>query len=164
MEVLQELYDRLDEEDRLLFQTSLFLGIGMEGAKTYRAGDFLIRNLLGIDRASGALAVGAIPEERAVVQFHLRDARRAASDLRALLARYRMESASQPAGALLISCQGRGRHLYGVPGHDSGLFAEHFPGVPLGGFFAAGEIGPVRGMTFVHGYTSVFGIFRAAGA
>lgn len=65
-----------------------------------------------------------------------------------------------PSGALLFSCLGRGEGLYGQPNFDTSVFREHLGDVPVGGFFCNGEIGPVGGATFLHGYTSSFGLFR----
>ncbi len=160
--LLRELFDTLDADDRKLFRTSLHVGIEMKGEQVeYAAGDFLIRNVLGADPGSGALAIGALPRRYQALQFHLRDARTAAHDLAACLARYRAESGgAPPAGALLFSCLGRGVQLYGRPNHDSDLFRERIGPVPVGGFFCNGEIGPVGGTTFLHGYTSSFGLFR----
>jgi small ligand-binding sensory domain FIST len=165
LDVLRDLHDRLDERDRLLARHSLFLGIVMkEDRQEYRQGDFLIRNLLGIDPSTGALAVGALLDENAVVQFHLRDGRTSAQDLDEMLRTYqRAEVTPPPRGSLLFSCLGRGEFLYGVPGHDSAAFRSHLGDVPLGGFFCNGEIGPVHGTTFLHGYTSAFGLFRQRG-
>jgi small ligand-binding sensory domain FIST len=160
-EVLQSLVKRADERDRALFRHSLFLGVVMKEQPEYRQGEFLIRNLAGIDPASGAIAVGALPELGAVVQFHLRDAETSRDDLEALLTRYTTERrASELTGALLFSCLGRGTFLYGRPDHDTDAFRDHLGEIPLGGFFCNGEIGPVRGTTFLHGYTSAFGLFR----
>ena len=86
------------------------------------------------------------------------NARTSADDLRALLTDYESDR-GRPHGALLFSCLGRGLHLYGKPDHDSGLFRYCLGDVPLGGFFCNGEIGPVHGTTFLHGYTSAFGLF-----
>jgi small ligand-binding sensory domain FIST len=162
-DVLQALFDAADERDRELFRTSLFLGIEMkEALSEYRQGDFLVRNLAGLDARSGALVVGARLHDGQVVQFHLRDAHTSAHDLEERLARYRSADAAppSPAGALLFSCLGRGQALYGEPDHDSAAFARHLGRIPLAGFFCNGEIGPVEGRTFLHGYTSAFGIFR----
>ena len=162
LEVLHHLFGRLDERDRELFRHSLFLGIVMkESAGVYRQGDFLIRNIVGMDPDNGTLAVGAVVREGTIVQFHLRDARTSAEDLEELLLRQGGESAPRPSGALLFSCLGRGRHLYGRPDHDTDAFRRHLGEVPLGGFFCNGEIGPVHGTTFLHGYTSSFGLFRS---
>ena len=99
------------------------------------------------------------------VRFHLRDALSSAEDLDTLISRYAGElverpGGGRPAGALLFSCLGRGMNLYGRPDHDTDLFREKMGAVPLGGFFANGEIGSVRGTTFLHGFTSSFALFR----
>lgn len=158
--VLQQLLAEADARDRQLFANSLFLGVVMKEQLEYRQGDFLIRNLLGIDGKSGAIAVGAALRTGMVVQFHLRDAATSAQDLDAVLARYQEGPPRRPAGSLLFSCLGRGEHLYGKPDHDTAAFQRHLGPVPLGGFFCNGEIGPVHGSTFLHGYTSSFGLFR----
>jgi small ligand-binding sensory domain FIST len=160
-DVLRELDASLDERDRQLARGALFFGIVMsEKRDEYRQGDFLVRNLMGRDPATGGLWVGAPLRRLDVVQFHLRDARTSAEELDALLSRYR-DSSPPPAGALLFSCLGRGVGLYGTPDHDSRLFRSRLGDVPLGGFFCNGEIGPVQGTTFLHGYTSSFGLFHA---
>jgi small ligand-binding sensory domain FIST len=112
--------------------------------------------VLGVEPKQAALVVGTQVQENQVVQFHLRDAKTSADDLIHLLARYR----EQPHGSLLFSCLGRGHHLYGRPDHDTDVFRAALGDVPLGGFFCNGEIGPVQGRTFLHGYTSAFGLFR----
>jgi small ligand-binding sensory domain FIST len=161
IQVLEELYGRLAERDRELFRHSLFLGIVMkESSGVYRHGDFLVRNIVGIDAAKGMLAVGALVADGTIVQFHLRDAETSAADLETLLDRRRRDAEAPPSGALLFSCLGRGRHLYGRPDHDTDVFRRYVGDVALGGFFCNGEIGPVGGTTFVHGYTSSFGLFR----
>jgi small ligand-binding sensory domain FIST len=162
VEVLAELLERLDPRDQELARRSLFLGLVMRPQHEYRQGDFLIRNLIGLDSRTGALAIGALLAPGTVVQFHLRDAETSRHDLEALLARYQPDGAA-PAGSLLFSCLGRGAHLYGRPDHDTEAFHQAVGAVPLGGFFCNGEIGPVHGTTFVHGYTSAFGVFRPRG-
>jgi small ligand-binding sensory domain FIST len=155
--ILQDLYARSEAPDQRLFRQSLFLGIVMrEARQQYRQGDFLIRNVLGIEPKTGSLVVGALVRDGMVVQFHLRDARTSADDLDELLRRHE----GTPHGALLFSCLGRGKNLYGVVDHDTDAFRERFGPVALGGFFCNGEIGPVQGTTFLHGYTSAFGLFR----
>jgi small ligand-binding sensory domain FIST len=161
LSVLRELYEQLDPRDRELLQHSLFLGITMQNAQSsYRQGDFLIRNILGIEADSGAMAAAVFPQQNSVVQFHLRDAQTSADDLTTLLQRFAMQPATKPpSGSLLFSCLGRGIHLYGEPHHDSKIFQRYLGEIPLGGFFCNGEIGPVQGTTFLHGYTSAFALF-----
>ena len=161
VEILEELYESLPPDDRERMRNSLFLGLATtDMLDRYAPGDFLIRNLLGIDEGSGALAVGALPRENTVVQFHLRDAASSTRDLEALLDRFQHSDTPPPAGALLFSCVGRGMGLYGEGNHDTTLFHKRFGATPMGGFFCNGEIGPIRGQTFLHGYTSAFALFR----
>ena len=162
LDVLREMFQRLDERDKGLMRNSLFLGVVMdEFIDEPKQGDFLIRNVMGMDESSGAVAVGEMLKEGQLVQFHLRDAETSAQDLVAVLERYAAENRENQAhGALLFSCLGRGQYLYGKANHDSEVFREMMGNVPLGGFFCNGEIGPVSGTTFLHGYTSSFGIFR----
>ncbi len=160
--VLEALHEQLEARDRQLARHSLFLGIVMKkDRQEYRQGDFLIRNLIGIDSRSGALAIGALVEAGAVVQFHLRDAETSAQDLNTMLTRHQTSEQPRSQGALLFSCLGRGQFLYGRADHDTDAFRRYAGDVPLGGFFCNGEIGPVSGTTFLHGYTSAFGLFRA---
>jgi small ligand-binding sensory domain FIST len=159
---LQELNETLSDSDKKLLQTSLFLGIEMDPMKDDpQQGDFLIRNLMGVDRESGALAIGALMRTGQLVQFHLRDKNMSAEDLDVMLTRYRSQGhAENASGALLFSCLGRGKYLYGEGNHDTNMFRNKLGQIPLGGFFCNGEIGPVGKTTFLHGYTSSFGIFR----
>lgn len=158
-EVLSDIYASLPERDRQLFRTSLFVGVEMKNQLEYHAGDFLVRNIVGLHQDGSALAIAAELAPYKVVQFHLRDAQASESDLLRLLDAH-ASSRPKPLGALLFSCVGRGEHLYGRSNHDSDAFAERLGTVPLGGFFCNGEIGPVGGTTFVHGYTSAFALVR----
>ncbi len=162
--VLKEVIEDLSPRDQDLARTAIFMGVAMDEFKDHPGqGDFLIRNIVGIEPTSGALVIGEMLRKERTVQFHLRDAATSDDDLRFMLKRYSDEHAkgSQKAsGAILFSCTGRGQHLYGSVNHDSDCFQEYLGEVPLGGFFCNGEIGPVGGSTFLHGFTSSFGIFR----
>ncbi|NJL36317.1 MAG: hypothetical protein HC840_12555 [Leptolyngbyaceae cyanobacterium RM2_2_4] len=163
LEVLQSLFQDLDDEDRALAQHSLFVGIARNAFKQrLEQGDFLIRNLLGVDPKVGAIAIGDRVRPGQRIQFHLRDAQASAEDLEMMLERYQQntQANSEAAGALLFSCVGRGQGLYGQPNFDSHLFSRYIRNIPVSGFFCGGEIGPVGDATFLHGYTSVFGICR----
>ena len=163
MTVLQDLFRTLSERDRQLMGNSLFLGVVMDELLDNPAqGDFLIRNVVGMDQRTGSLAIGEMLREGQLVQFHLRDAETSAQDLSIVLERYAVDNRENDVpGALLFSCLGRGEYLYGRPNHDTEIFQEKLGQVPLGGFFCNGEIGPVGGTTFLHGYTSSFGLFRS---
>ena len=162
LDVLKDLFQTMSERDQDLMRHSLFLGVVMdEMLEEPKQGDFLIRNVVGMDARTGVMAIGEMLKEGQLVQFHLRDAATSAEDLTAVLERYAIENReNQVQGALLFSCLGRGQYLYGRPNHDTEIFQEKLGQVPLGGFFCNGEIGPVSGTTFLHGYTSSFGIFR----
>ncbi len=159
---LKAMLNDLSDRDRQLAQHSLFIGIAQDGFKiTLGPGDFLIRNLLGVDPRVGAIAIGDRVRPGQRIQFHLRDAETSAEDLEVLLQQYAHQStASAPVGALMFSCVGRGHGLYQEANFDSRLFHHHLGPVPLSGFFCNGEIGPIGGTTFLHGYTSVFGLCR----
>ena len=164
LEVLRDLLQSLSEEDRQLAQHSLFVGVARDEFKQQLGhGDFLIRNLLGVDPRVGAIAIGDRVRPGQRIQFHLRDARTSEEDLELLLHRYQKDSSgtTEAAGAVMFSCLGRGKGLYGKPDFDSQLFGRYLSNIQLSGFFCNGEIGPVGGSTFLHGYTSVFGICRS---
>ncbi|MDJ0509744.1 MAG: FIST C-terminal domain-containing protein [Crocosphaera sp.] len=161
LEWLRALMETLGGSDRQLAQHSLFVGMVRDEFKqTLQSGDFLIRNLLGVDPKLGAIAIGDRVRPGQRLQFHLRDAQTSADDLQTLLKNF--NSSGSVKGALMFSCLGRGETLYQKPNFDSQLFANYFPGVNLGGFFCNGEIGPVGNQTFLHGYTSVFALFQPA--
>ena len=161
-DVLRETFQHLDERDQQLAQHSLFLGVVMdEFNDDPQLGDFLIRNILGVDARGGALAVGEILKEGQTVQFHLRDAETSSHDLDAMLTQYSEDRVpGAGAGALLFQCLGRGSYLYGRADHDTDMFRDKIGDLPLAGFFCNGEIGQVSGSTYLHGYTSSFGVFR----
>jgi len=144
-DVLTAAYEKLNARDRELVGHSLFIGLAMPNqGPSIPAGDFLVRNVLGMDPQSGALWVGAKLEANSIVQFHVRDALSSAQDLERALTRYRSEHYATPAGALLFSCVGRGAGLYGTPDHDSNALRRSLGELPIAGFFCSGEIGPVR--------------------
>ena len=119
-----------------------------EHKESFGRGDFLLRGVLGADRRTGALAVGDVVPVGTTVQFHLRDARTADEDLHVLLKGHAAE------GALVFTCNGRGSRLFDEPHHDARVMSDLLGPLPLAGFFAAGEIGPVGGQNFIHGFTA----------
>jgi len=164
--VLRNLISSLSEEDRTLAQHSLFVGLAMDEFRmNLHSGDFLIRNILGVDPKAGAIAISDRIRAGQRLQFHLREAAASAQDLEILLQEYQNEnentSQPSPVGALMFTCLGRGTGLYGQPNFDSQLFSRYLHDIPLGGCFCGGEIGPVSSRTFLHGYTSVFAICRS---
>jgi small ligand-binding sensory domain FIST len=165
VEVVRELHGSLDTHDQQLFRHSLFAGIEMRDQREYHAGDFLIRNVIGIDADAGLLALAARPKQYQAMQFHLRDRRAASEDLQRQLERHRERRGEEPpAGALLFSCLGRGEGLYEQPNHDSDCLTATLGETALGGFFCNGEIGQVGEKTYLHGYTSAVALFYPGNA
>jgi len=158
-DLLTALFESLDDADRMRFGDALCVGIALPGPRqVIGSGDFLMRNVLGLDPETGALWIGSRIARNAIVQFHLRDRESATRELQSRLAAA-LADRLPPQAALLFACAGRGRSLFGVTGHDSGTLRRMID-VPVAGMFSAGEIAPVQGATFVHGYTSVFGLIR----
>ena len=155
-QVLLDTLRALPPETQRRAQRNLLVGLAMDEHRgEFRRGDFLIRNLMGIDPERGTLAVGALPRVGQTLQFQLRDPDAADEDLRELLERARKElGARQPVGALLCSCNGRGVGLFGTPDHDARALADLLGPIAVAGFFCNGEIGPVGEQNFLHGFTA----------
>jgi len=160
-EVLAETFNRLSPDQQKKAQGNLFVGLVInEYLEDFQRGDFLIRNLLGADPRSGAIAVGALPRQGQTLQFQRRDAAAAKEDMVALLARAKQHlDDTRIYGGCLCSCNGRGHRLFGQPNHDAGLIQEQLGPLGLTGFFCNGEIGPVGDRNFLHGYTASLALF-----
>lgn len=162
LERLREVFAGLSEPERQQAQRGLHLGrVLSEYQEHFGRGDFLVRNVMGADPNTGAIAIGDYIRVGQTVQFHLRDADSADEDLRDLLTSAKQSTASA-AGALLFSCNGRGMRLFGEPNHDAGLLQATLGDVPTAGFFAQGELGPIGGKNFLHGFTASVAIFEGA--
>jgi small ligand-binding sensory domain FIST len=146
---LVNVLEHLGPDERHLARKGLHMGrVIHEHQADFGRGDFLVRSVLGADRAIGALAVGDEVQVGSTVQFQVRDAATADEDLKALLAdRFGR-------GALLFTCNGRGTNLFGGPDHDASVLADHVDRTAVAGMFCAGELGPVGNRSFVHGFTA----------
>jgi small ligand-binding sensory domain FIST len=161
-QALEAAFLSIPAEQRVSVRNNLFLGLAVsEYIEDFKQGDFLIRNILGADPQIGALAVGAHPRVGQTVQFQLRDSKSAREDL-VLASEHVKTGLSGPIGILLFSCAGRGKGLFGTPDHDAETLANILGSIPLAGFFCNGEIGPVGGKAFLHGYTASAAIVCAA--
>jgi small ligand-binding sensory domain FIST len=160
---LRETIEALDADDLQLVRGGLLVGIVVDANKPeYVQGDFLVRGLVGADPDSGHVSVAADVHPGQVVRLHARDAASADRDLRdALGVRMRALGGRTPAGALVFSCNGRGRGMFGTADHDAAAVDDGLAGAPIAGFFAAGEIGPVGGHTFLHSFTATLAVFAA---
>jgi len=159
--VLEEVLGKGTEYDRHLASEAIFVGIAMNEYKDqFRRGDFLIRGVMGVDPESGAGAVGDYMRVGQTVQFHLRDAKTANEDMHELLKQYKtIKHTTAAHGAFVFSCNGRGINLFKERDHDIKIIQHHLGPVPAAGFFCAGEIGPVGGINFLHGFTNSMAFF-----
>ena len=151
---LRETLLGLNEDDRALVAKGLHVGVVIDEHKSeFDRGDFLIRGLIGADEQSGALAVGDAVEVGTTVQFQVRDAATADEDLRELMAD------ASAGSALVFTCNGRGTHLFDGPDHDAAVVHEALERAPVAGMFCAGELGPIGGHNFLHGFTASVVLF-----
>jgi small ligand-binding sensory domain FIST len=162
MERLGEVISALPEHERELAAAGVLVGLVIdENRPEYERGDFLVRPIIGADRESGAIAIGEPVRVGQTVRLQVRDAASADEDLReALRAQSQALGSDGAAGALLFTCNGRGSHMFDVPDHDAAAIEDSL-GVPTAGFFCAGEIGPVGGRNFLHGFTATMAVFPA---
>ncbi|MFP6764116.1 MAG: FIST N-terminal domain-containing protein [Planctomycetaceae bacterium] len=159
LDQLNAFFSSLSAEEQRLLQQGPHLGIVInEYQDSFELGDFLIANILGVQEENGAIAIGNQVRVGQTVRFHARDAVTADEELTSLLERYQATGLSA-GGALLFSCNGRGTRLFAEPHHDAGLVHQRLNQVPVAGFFAQGEFGPVGGRNFIHGYTASVAIF-----
>jgi small ligand-binding sensory domain FIST len=158
---LQQLWQELSREEQQLFQQGLHVGrVINEYQGTFQRGDFLVRNVLGLDQTSGALAITERVRVGQTVQFHIRDAATAAEDLHALLQHDISAHERRPAAALLFTCNGRGTRLFSQAHHDARAVRKEAGVIPVAGFFAQGELGPIGGQNFIHGFTASIALFE----
>jgi small ligand-binding sensory domain FIST len=160
IERLREAIGELDPRRQSLVAQGLMLGIVIdENQPAYERGDFLVRPILGTDPQQGSLALGDRVRVGQTVRMHVRDGATADEDLREAL---RLQATALgdegAAGALLFTCNGRGSHMFDTPDHDAQALEDALE-APAGGFFCAGEIGPVGGRNFLHGFTATIAVF-----
>jgi small ligand-binding sensory domain FIST len=185
LQAIREIVDQLGEDDRKLLEGGLFIGrVINEYKDRFGRDDFLVRSVVGVDQKSGAIAVGDLVRVGQTVRAHLRDSRTADEDLSLLLDAQKLYE--RPAGAICVTCNGRGTQLFDAPHHDAAAICRAFgpltageelaktgrvidptgeeiagaDPLPMAGFFAAGEIGPVGGQSFLHGQTASVALFR----
>jgi small ligand-binding sensory domain FIST len=163
---LREILAMLPPDEQALVSEGLQLGVARdEYVEEHVQGDFLIRGVAGADEAQDALVVGDVVPVGRTVRFQVRDANAADADLRETLERFNAMPGNDPIeGALLFSCNGRGAHLFGSADHDPQAVNSGLVASGVAGCFAAGEIGPVGGRNFVHGFAaSILAFGTAAG-
>lgn len=151
-------------DDRARFEAGPQVGVVVDETKaTFGTGDFLVRGVVGADPERRGVTVGGHVEVGTTVQFHVRDRDSASEDLRRLLAGVDEDAGGPGAhGALLFTCNGRGRALFGTEDHDAALVAS-VAGPAVAGMACAGEIGPSAGRNHLHGHTASVLLLRAPG-
>ena len=161
MQRLRELLPTLTERDHGLIQSGLHLGVVIdEYQDTFARGDFLISNVIKAGANDGSIVIASQVRVGQTVQFHVRDAEAADEDLVQLLEQDQRANSNSPQAALLFSCNGRGTRLFPKPNHDAMTIQEHAGPIPLVGFFAQGEFGPIGRKNFIHGFTASVALFE----
>jgi small ligand-binding sensory domain FIST len=163
---LDRLMDAIAREltvsEQALASQGLLVGIVIdENRPEYDRGDFLVRALLSVDEEERTITIGERVRVGQTVRLHARDAMSADEDLRLALEQTARGLTRPAAGALLFTCNGRGSHMFGAPGHDAGALEHEIGPAPAAGFFSAGEIGPVGGRNFIHGFSTSVALFAA---
>jgi small ligand-binding sensory domain FIST len=131
---------------------NVFAGIAIPGSDT---GDYIVRNLVGIDPSNKLVAIGELLEPGATVMFCRRDAETAAEDMTRMLESIKQGLYAPPRGAVYYSCLGRGASLFGPGSEELKMIGSALGEFPLVGFFCNGEISHNR----LYGYTGVLTLF-----
>ncbi len=163
--ILDGAFQTLSDGEKEKARGHLFAGLAMsEYVDEFKRGDFLVRSILGADPNTGAVAIAAHPRIGQTLQYQLRDAEAASADLNEALERETRDPDAKkrpPVAALVFTCTGRGRSLFRDASHDARALAQAFPGLPMAGFFANGEVGPVGSHSYIHGYSASIAFFGA---
>lgn len=142
-----------------LLRGGLLIGLN-DAAQDRRIGfgDYLVRNLIGIDPENRLIAVGAEPANGDRLVLCTRDRDAARTDLIRVCTELRDEVESESLrinGAHFVSCVARGQSLFGATGAETALLRHNLGDVPITGFYANGEIARER----LYGYTGVVTLF-----
>ena len=159
--VMREALHSLHDPESRIREAGVFVGLAMDPAKSpLERGDFLVRNLVGVDQRGGAIAVAEPVHVGQTIQFQIRDAQSAREDLVAILEMLKEQlGGRRPSFGCYFNCAGRGQGLFGIPDHDVTLITQHLGKFPLAGFFGNGEFAPIGRRNFFHNYTGALVIF-----
>lgn len=152
LEVMKEEIGEVLARDLRRAAGYIFVGLPVRGSDT---GDYLVRNILGVDPQNHLVAIGEYVEPGDELLFCRRDQQSAEDDLRHMLAAIAAQLGAPIRGGVYYSCLGRGQHMFGAPNRELGLIRETLGDFPLVGFFANGEISHNR----LYGYTGVLTLF-----
>jgi small ligand-binding sensory domain FIST len=158
----EDLLRSLAPKEQAVAKKGLYLGVARdEYSDDLEQGDFLVREIVRVDADRQALVVADSLEVGQTVRFQIRDASAASADLSDELRRWSSRhELDDVRGALVFSCNGRGERFFSSADHDAvvvrdGLGAE----TEVAGYFAAGEIGPVGGRNYLHGFSAAIVAF-----
>ena len=152
LEVLREDIGEVMARELQRIAGYIFAAIPIAGSDT---GDYMVRNLLGIDVEQGLVAIGELVEPGQEVMFCRRDGNSAREDMQRMLTDIRGRLDGDARGAVYYSCLGRGRYQFGENSEELKMIADDLGDIPLVGFFANGEIFHNR----LYGYTGVLTVF-----
>ena len=152
LEVMKEDIGEILARDLNRIGGYIFAGFPVADSDT---GDYLVRNLLGIDPDTGALAIGDYLQADSPIMFCKRDSKTAVEDLQRMVEKLKSRARGTIKGGLYFTCLGRGQHMFGEPDHEMQLIAEILGDIPIAGFYANGEIAGNR----LYGYTGVLTLF-----
>ncbi|HHJ18067.1 MAG TPA: histidine kinase [Gammaproteobacteria bacterium] len=130
----------------------IFIALPIKGSDT---GDYLVRNLIGVDTRGKRIAVGDIIYPGQRIQFCRRDGKTAREDMQRMLDDLQGRLPGPPKGGLYYSCLGRGQALFGTDSDELDMIRDTLGEFPLVGFFANGEICNDQ----LYGYTGVLTVF-----
>lgn len=133
-------------------QGYIFAGVTVSGSDT---GDYLVRNLIGVDPDNGLVAIGDTVEVGRQVMFCRRDAQTAEQDLERMLGEIKRSLPGEPKGGVYYSCLARGPNLFGSNSEELRIIHRELGSFPLVGFFANGEVSHNR----LYTYTGVLTLF-----
>lgn len=138
----------------------VFVGLPASSEQSSIApGQYVVRNIIGVDPAEGVLAVSEIVREGEPIIFTLRDGQRARDDLGQMLDRQaRKLDGRRPSFGVYFNCCARGSSLYGIPGIDSAYIHQHLGDFPLIGMFGGYELAPLGNANHLFAYTGVLAL------
>ncbi|MCZ6676839.1 MAG: FIST C-terminal domain-containing protein [Candidatus Poribacteria bacterium] len=159
--VFRESMALLTEEDIQRSGRMVFLGLAMDTSnRAPKIGDYLIRNITGVDSQHSVIGVAEKVEDGQIVQFHLRNPFAAQEEIQGIISRLGERTrAHPPAFGLYFNCLGRGKGLYGDANHDIQAIKRQFPDLPIIGFFGNAEFAPIGNRNFAHTYTGALVLF-----
>ena len=152
LDVLKEEIGEVLSRDLTRLSNYIFVGLPIAGTDT---GDYLVRNLLGIDVEQKLLVIGDTIENGRQLLFCRRDGASAVKDMQRMLADIKSGISGVARGAVYFSCLGRGESLFGADSAELKVISRELGNIPLVGFFANGEISHDR----LYGYTGVLTVF-----